>query len=176
MGGSDHYHIIQGLWNKTELLLNYYYYYFTRFEPRYKIIRNEKNLNIDSFLTDVSALPYAAIYAVDCHNEKLDIFNQLFVSCLNDHVPLLRQKITRPPAPWLKDLNIAEKQREKNLLRATTQQSQNETDLAKYRLCRNEVKKLIKSAKSNFYRNALSSKRPKEVWNTIHRILRPNPV
>ena len=38
------------------------------------------------------------------------------------------------------------------------------------------MKKLIKSTKWNFYKSALSFKRPIEVWNTIHRILRPNPA
>ena len=28
---------------------------------------------------------------------------------------------------------------------------------------------------SNFYKNALNSNRPKEVWKIIHRILNPNP-
>ena len=63
-----------------------------------------------------------------------------------------------------------------NILRSTAHRSADESDKSKYRKCRNEVKKLIKSAKWNFYRSALSSKRPKEVWNTIHRILRPNQI
>ena len=34
---------------------------------------------------------------------------------------------------------------------------------------------MIKAVKSTFYKKALSSKRSKEVWKTIHRILQPNP-
>ena len=34
--------------------------------------------------------------------------------------------------------------------------------------------KLIKSAKSNFYRKALSSKKSSEVWKVIHKILNTN--
>ena len=37
------------------------------------------------------------------------------------------------------------------------------------------MKKHIHNTKTNFYKKALSSKRPKEVWNTIYRILNPNP-
>ena len=44
-----------------------------------------------------------------------------------------------------------------------------------FRDVRNQLKKVIKETKKSFYYNALSSKRPKEVWSTIHRILHPNP-
>ena len=39
---------------------------------------------------------------------------------------------------------------------------------------RNSLKKLIGKAKRRFMTNALSSKRPNEVWKTIHRILHPS--
>ena len=140
------------------------------------MIRNEKNFRLNEYLRDVQVLPFTAVYAVDCPSEKLDIFNELFLSCLNEHAPLIRQKITRPPAPWLKNLGIKEMLIEKNLLRLNAQRTGSEEDKRKYRMCRNDVKKHIKSTKWNFFKSALSSKRPKEVWNTIHRILRPNPI
>ena len=37
-----------------------------------------------------------------------------------------------------------------------------------------QLKNLIKKAKQSFMITALSSKRPKEVWRTIHRILHPS--
>ena len=146
-----------------------------RFEPRFKMIRNEKNFDTESFLADVSMLPFTAVYAVECPDEQLDIFNEIFLSCLEEHAPLVKQKVTRPPAPWLKDLNVENEKNRKNLLRNIAQTSNSETDLIEYRKSRNNVKKLIKSTKSNFYKKALSSKRPKGVWNTINRILHPNP-
>ena len=147
-----------------------------KFEPRLKLIRNEKNFDINEFLNDVQTLPFATVYALENPSDKLDIFNELLLTCLNNHAPLVCQRITRPPAPWLKNFNIKEKLAEKELLRTTAQKSGDDSDKSKYRKCRNEVKRSIKSAKWNFYKSALSSKRPKEVWNTIHRILHPNPV
>ena len=88
-----------------------------KFEPRYKMIRNEKNFDRDKFLNDIKTIPFSTVYAVDNANEKLEIFNELFLSCLNEHTPLIRQKISRPPAPWLKDLNIKDKLIQKNFLR-----------------------------------------------------------
>ena len=43
-----------------------------------------------------------------------------------------------------------------------------------FRYNRNKLKNLIKGVKRSFMITALFSKRPKEVWRTIHRILHPS--
>jgi len=73
----------------------------------------------------------------------------------------------------LKTLSIQALQQQRNLLRKKAHDSQSREDWKNFRNIRNEMKKTIKSAKSSFLRNALSSKRPKEVWDTINRILHP---
>ena len=40
---------------------------------------------------------------------------------------------------------------------------------------RNELKCKIKNTKREFYQKALSSSKPKEIWQVIHRILHPSP-
>lgn len=147
-----------------------------RFQPRYKYIRIEKDFNTELFLSDIEKTPFNLVYAFDSPEDQLDVFNELFLSCLNTHAPLVKQKITRPPAPWLKDLDIKAKQRVKNRLRKIARRTELEQDIAEYRHHRNEVKKLIKTAKADFFKKALSSKRPKDVWSVIHRILNPSPT
>jgi superfamily I DNA and/or RNA helicase len=44
-----------------------------------------------------------------------------------------------------------------------------------YRSVRNKIKSAIKTANHNFYGKAISSKRSKNVWSVIHKILNPNP-
>ena len=39
------------------------------------------------------------IYGIDDPDEKLEIFNDLLSECINNHAPLKRVKVTRPPAP-----------------------------------------------------------------------------
>jgi len=53
-------------------------------------------------------------------------------------------------------------------------QTEDETAWNDFRKIRKEIKKSIRAAKSSFYKRALSSKRSKKVWNTIHCILHPN--
>ena len=147
-----------------------------RFEPRFKIIRNEKNFNTELFLTDVSRLPFAALYAVDFPKTTGHlVFNHLFLSCLTAHAPFIKQRGTRPPALWLKDLDVNSEKCKKNVLRTIAQRTNREFYLFEYRESRNAVKKLIIRTMYDSFKRALSSKRPKEVWNTKHRILNPNP-
>ena len=46
--------------------------------------------------------------------DKLDIFNALVTECIDRHTPLKRIKCTRPPAPWLKSLDIQQHKSERN--------------------------------------------------------------
>ena len=86
----------------------------------------------------------------------------------------MRCKITRPPAPWLQDVNIKHLQKGRDHLRFTAHQIQAESDLSLFRSDRNKIKTAIKTAKRTFNSKALSSKLSKVVWMIIHRILNPN--
>jgi hypothetical protein len=75
----------------------------------------------------------------------------------------------------MKDLNIRQLQAQRDTYRHKAHQSGSECDWQRFRNVRNQLKKIIKETKKSFYQNALSSKRSKVVWSTIHRILYPNP-
>ena len=146
-----------------------------RFVPRYKYIRNEKSLNVKNFTLDFSRLPFNLVYAVSEPNDKLEIFNDFVQKCLDQHAPRTCTRVTRPPAPWMKDLNIQRLQEQRDLYRYKAHHSGLDSDWKIFRNVRNKIKKVIKDTKRAFYQSALSSKRPKEIWSTIHRILHPNP-
>ena len=148
------------------------------FRPRYKYIRNYKNFDLTKYMNEFSQLPINIVYAVSDPVEKLDIFNSLICECINNHAPLVRSKITRPPAPWMKELDLIALQKKRDDLRKRAHETQSHDDWCLFREVRKVMKIKIKDIKRNFYRNALSSNRPKEVWQTIHRILNPsnNPL
>ena len=97
------------------------------------------------------------------------------MQCINKHAPLKRTKITCPPAPWMKSVYIKYLQSERIKLRKIAHETKNENDIPNYRLTRTCLKQTIKAEKRKFYKTTLSSKKPKDVWKTIHRILKPNP-
>ena len=45
----------------------------TRFVPRYKFIRNEKNFNADAFIEDFEQLPLSIVYSTDDPNMQVDL-------------------------------------------------------------------------------------------------------
>ncbi len=44
-----------------------------------------------------------------------------------------------------------------------------------YKFTRNALKAEIRSARNSFIENALSSRKSRDVWKVIHRVLKPNP-
>ena len=146
----------------------------SRFKPRLKVIRDLSRFCLNDYIQDFSSLPLNLVYATESADDKLDVLNNLILSCINRHAPLKTVRVTRPPAPWLKDLNIAELQSKCSKERHKAHQTQSKQDWELFREARNMLKRSIKYTKRIFYKNALSSKRPKEVWTFIHRILNPN--
>ena len=98
----------------------------------------------------------------------------LIVECVDRHAPLKRVKITRPPAPWLHAPDIRQLQAERDKLRLEAHNKNNDVSWAAFRTTRNKIKVVTGKAKRSFFLNALSSKRPKEVWRVIHRVLNPS--
>ena len=105
----------------------------------------------------------------------MDIFNLLIKDCLDRHAPLHRSKITRPPAPWLNHSDVKQLQKERNELRYLAHKINLSHIWNKFREVRNTIQTKIKKVKRTFYQKALSSKKPKELYQVIHRILHPNP-
>ena len=83
--------------------------------------------------------------------------------------------VTRPPALWLNDPNIRTLQEAcKRYRREAHTPPHSEAAWGIFKDARNSLKKLIGKANRRFMTNALSYKRPKEVWKTIHCILHPS--
>ena len=71
----------------------------TRYTPRHKLIRNEKQFFETAFIDDFAALPFEIVYAFDDPNDKIATFNRLVTKCLDRQATLNRTKVTRPPVP-----------------------------------------------------------------------------
>ena len=105
----------------------------------------------------------------------MDIFNSLILDCINKHAPLKKIKVTRPPSPWMQSEKIRILQQGRNNLRYVAHQHNDHSKWNQFREKRNDVKKEIRYEKAKFYEKALSSNKPKEVWNTINSIFNPLP-
>ena len=72
---------------------------------------NMKNFNIKEYFTDFSTLPFSTVYGFDNPDDQLAMLNKLLLDCTGLHAPLKRTKFTRQPAPWMKQLDIIELQK-----------------------------------------------------------------
>ena len=81
----------------------------------------------------------------------------------------------RPPPPWLADNEIWELRSQQNELWKKAHESDDSGVWDAFRSIRDNVKIKIWRVKKVFFDNAFSSRRPKEIWKTIHRVLNPWP-
>ena len=74
----------------------------------------------------------------------------------------------------MRDLDIVSFEADRRHLRYQCYHTNKDYYWQSFRKSRNELKSKIKSTKKSFYPKALSSKRTKEIWTVIHRILNPD--
>ena len=96
----------------------------------------------------------------------------MILTAINKHAPLFQKKFTRPPAPWMKGIEIKHKQRKRD--HWWHEAHKNPTNERDFRDVRNEIKESINKEKRQFYGKILCLKNSKKIWKVIHHILRPN--
>ena len=65
-----------------------------RYEQRYKYIRSEKDIDINSYVSDFRELPLNLVYAFDEPDDQVKILNKLVLDCIEKHVPIKRARLT----------------------------------------------------------------------------------
>ena len=142
-----------------------------QYEPRYKFIRNEKQFDETAYVDDFAA-PFEIVYAFEDPDDQTSALNTMVLECLDRHAPLRHTKLTRPPELWLHEHNIISLQNKCKIEhREAHKRPSKESPWNIFRDIWNKLKRVIRKAKRTFMMKALSSKRPTEVWKTIHCIL-----
>ena len=112
----------------------------TRFQSRYKFIRIERGFDREAFIRDFEELPFSIIYSTKDHDLQVSYLNTLITDCLNRHAPLKCVKVTRPPASWMKELDIKQLQQVCQNLRMAAHQDNTEQTWSLFRVI-NKCKK-----------------------------------
>ena len=76
------------------------------FELRYKIIRSMKDFDQQHCKETFASLPFTATFALNDPESQLGILNDLIIKHLEEHAPMKRIRVTRQPAPWMRDSDI----------------------------------------------------------------------
>ena len=143
-----------------------------QYQPRFKYFHDISKLALEDLKADFQKLPFSTVYAIEDPKDSL-IFNSLVTECIDRHAPIKRIKCTRPPAPWLKSLDIQQLISERNRKRYLAHLTQKTSVWTAYRAVRNKLKHAIRTTKKKFLTSALSDKRTRNIWHFIHRILKP---
>ena len=87
--------------------------------------------------------------------------NKLILDCIDCHAPLKKAKFTRPPAPWMKQLDIIQLQKQRDKYRFRAHNIPSKENWINFRNARNKLKRKIKDTKTAFYKKILTSKNSK---------------
>ena len=130
-----------------------------------------KNFNTKEYYTDFSTLPLSTVYSFDNPDDQLAMISKLILDCIDRHAPLKKTKFTRWPAPWMKQLDIIELQKQRDKYRFLAHNIPSKANWINFRNARNKLKKNNKRHKTAFYKKILTSKNSKEIWKIVHRIV-----
>ena len=106
-------------------------------------------------------MPWSQIDMTDDVEEKLDLFEQMYISVLNEHAPIVvkRVKTVKQP-PWF-NADLAKSIAARDRLFNYAKHSTDSHAMAMYRRARNRVNHDIRKAKREFFLNSLEKKIPK---------------
>jgi hypothetical protein len=105
----------------------------------------------------------------------LSTLSSLIKTVIDKHAPIKIIKISKPPAPWLKnDIKMLIKQ--KNRLHKKIKSNHLIHD--KFKNINKLIKSSIKEAKQSYIEDCLTHSNKKGVWNVVNKLLRPydNPI
>ena len=79
-------------------------------QPEIRTLRNLKDYNTYMFcnkiLNEVPSLN--TILQIDDVNKQVEVFNDVFIKCLNECAPVVTKEVRRPYAPWIgEDITLA---------------------------------------------------------------------
>ncbi len=115
------------------------------------------------------------IYATDNVNTQLEIFNDVFIKCLDFCVPLVTKELKRPFAPWFNEELKTLVQQKNDSLKARKNDSSNVSLENIYKTLKCQVRWCIHYFKSEHHNKKLDSNKgnSKMIWKTIKELI-PN--
>ena len=129
--------------------------------------RDFKHFDEHQFVEQLTNVPWSLISMADDVDEKLDLFEQLYLSVLNNHPPIIEKSIRQPP--WfIADLGKLILDRDR--LFNSYKHSHDPNASTAYKRAKNHVNHEIRKAKREFYIKTLEQQRPnpREIVKSQH--------
>ncbi|CAB3992224.1 Hypothetical predicted protein [Paramuricea clavata] len=136
--------------------------------PDYMVIRSFKNYSSEAFKNDLEQLIWQENPIDQGVNQRLDIFNQKFLSVLDMHAPIKTVKIKRRLCPFV-DQEIVQLMKKRNALHKLARQTLQALDWDRYRSCRNQIKRKLRESERKFVYKRINDKNSNNnsLWKTV---------
>lgn len=140
--------------------------------PKSIKIRQYKKLNSDLFINDLININWDRYQLIPNVQDAWDFLYDEFTDVVDRHAPWRTVKVKGKHLPWINS-DLISLFRERDKAWATYRRTRDNADWEVYRQLRNMSKTKTRNAKSNYYKESLSSnfKNPKQFWNQIKTII-----
>ena len=141
-------------------------------KPVYISFRSYKHHDADSFVQDISDVPWTVIDGFDDIDDRLNAFHVLFNPILHKHAPIKRVKLRTRPSPFVTDeIKILMQTRDE--WRRLAENTNNSNAWSSYRLLKRQVKRELRAAEKEYVAKQIS-KNPNDsgcLWKVIRSCL-----
>ena len=143
-----------------------------RNKPKMVEIRNLKNYNVNCFSDHLSHLLHNSPWNQNDSHQLWDQFRNIFNHVSDIYAPVNTRKVRSTYSPWL-TTNISWKTNKRDYLKKRAIKTNSKKFHRAYTDKRNEVNKLIKSAKFQYCKDNIELNRhnPKEMWKNNNQVM-----
>lgn len=135
--------------------------------------RNTKHFDKSAFVSDLKEVPWNTAFVFDDLTDILNAWMGLFNNILDAHCPWRVKKVAKQnQAPWM-TVNILQALRRRDSLLRKARQSRCVTDWNCFKIARNKVVNMIRSAKYKYYNTCFNNNKgnSKKMWKTIKSLM-----
>ena len=140
--------------------------------PSYIITRSFKNYSLEKFANDISMISWDFLDLLPTVDEKLDAFNDLFLTCLDKHPPVKKIRIKHRACPFMTD-DIKQLIINRNSLHRSARRFGSPNEWKAFSEKKHEFKLAIKSAEIAYYNKQVTENKnhSASIWKTIRQTL-----
>ena len=127
-------------------------------DTNYITTRSFRKYNADQFANDIAHILWDTIDLMDSVDEKLDAFNDLFLTCLNAHAPVKTVKLKRKPNLFITD-DIKDLMKTRDSMHRKARRTGSVNDWQVFRDPEKEVKSILRKAEIEYFNEQICANR-----------------
>ena len=143
--------------------------------PRIHESRSFKNYCKQSFIDDLSSVPWNVIEATNSVDDAVSLWEHLFCSVADQHAPIKKKRLKGFSSPWVTE-NLISIRQDRDYFHRKARRSNGKYHWNRYRKLRNYAIREEKRLKSKYFCNLIEESKSDshKMWSTIKKILPTN--